>query len=208
MVLLDEPFSALDSPVRHELVREMRRLQHQAGLSTVLVTHDPEEAAMLADEILVIGEGRLLQAGPAVEVFRRPASPAVARLLQIENLLTGTAIGGGRIDVGGHPEQVERSIQTATELPAGTSVLWCVRPNQISVSRDGRYPGRIVDVVQLTTSVSITVRLDHGPELEAWMANFDELEVGELCRISIEPAAVAVWAAPEASISFPPVPAS
>ena len=75
LVLLDEPFSALDAPVREELRRELRRLQREAGLSTVIVTHDPEEAALLADEILVVDEGRLLQAGPRAEVFARPASP-------------------------------------------------------------------------------------------------------------------------------------
>ena len=56
LVLLDEPFSALDAPVRDELRRELRRLQRETGLSTVLVTHDPEEAALLADEILVVAD--------------------------------------------------------------------------------------------------------------------------------------------------------
>ena len=96
LVLLDEPFSALDAPVRDELRRELRRLQREAGLSTVLVTHDPEEAALLADEILVIDEGRLLQAGPRAEVFNRPASPQVARLLGIPNLGYGHGRGARR----------------------------------------------------------------------------------------------------------------
>jgi ABC-type Fe3+/spermidine/putrescine transport system ATPase subunit/ABC-type sulfate transport system permease component len=99
LVLLDEPFSALDAPVRDELVRELRRLQHEAGLSTVLVTHDPTEAAMLADELLVVVDGRLLQAGPCADVFRRPASAEVARLLGIDNLLTGVAGPQGGIVV-------------------------------------------------------------------------------------------------------------
>ena len=89
LVLLDEPFSALDAPVREELRHELRRLQRDAGLSTVLVTHDPEEAAFLADEILVIADGQILQAGLSREVYHRPASPRVARLLGIENLLPG-----------------------------------------------------------------------------------------------------------------------
>jgi molybdate transport system permease protein len=63
LLLLDEPFSGLDAPVREELRRELRRLQRERGLSTVLVTHDPEEAALLADEVVVIDEGRVLQAG-------------------------------------------------------------------------------------------------------------------------------------------------
>ena len=66
LVLLDEPFSGLDAPVRDELRRELRRLQRETGLSTVLVTHDPEEAALLADEILVVADGRLLRPDRAV----------------------------------------------------------------------------------------------------------------------------------------------
>ena len=100
LVLLDEPFSALDAPVREELRRELRRLQRDAGLSTVIVTHDAEEAALLADEIIVIGEGGLLQAGPRAEVFSRPASPQVARLLGIPNLIHGTVAEPGVIAVG------------------------------------------------------------------------------------------------------------
>ncbi|HVT66481.1 MAG TPA: ATP-binding cassette domain-containing protein, partial [Trebonia sp.] len=107
LVLLDEPFSALDAPVRDELRRELRRLQREAGLSTVLVTHDPEEAALLADEILVVDDGRLLQAGPRAEVFGRPASPQVARLLGIPNLVRATVTAPGTLTVpaaGGYPD--------------------------------------------------------------------------------------------------------
>jgi molybdate transport system ATP-binding protein/molybdate transport system permease protein len=195
VVLLDEPFSALDSPVRHELVRELRRLQHQAGLSTVLVTHDPDEAAMLADELLVIGEGRLLQAGPCAEVFRRPASPEVARLLKIENLLAGTAAGDGLIDVASQPDHGPRYIQTESDVMAGTTVLWSVRPNHVTISRKGGYPARVVDVIELGTSTSVTVQLDNGPDLQVWVADSDQLEVEAPCSVNIEPQAINVWSA-------------
>jgi molybdate transport system permease protein len=165
-------------------------------LSTVLVTHDPDEAAMLADEILIIGDGRLLQAGPCADVFRRPASPAVARLLRIDNLLPGTAVGDGLIDVIGQPQRLDRCIATDTDLPAGTAVLWCVRPNQVSVASDGRYPARVTDVIQLGTSAPITVQLDDGPELRAWMPSSGHLEIGDPCTVDIEPDVVSVWVAP------------
>ena len=71
-MLLDEPFSSLDAPVRAQLRRELRRLQRDVNLSTVLVTHDPEEAAMLADEIIVVSDGRVLQSGSCRDVFRPP----------------------------------------------------------------------------------------------------------------------------------------
>jgi ABC-type sulfate/molybdate transport systems ATPase subunit/ABC-type sulfate transport system permease component len=164
LVLLDEPFSALDAPVREELRRELRRLQREAGLSTVLVTHDPEEAALLADEILVVDEGRLLQAGPRAEVFARPASPQVARLLGIPNLIpatvaepgvlavgaaAGTAVGDGPVSPGstvssgntGTRDDAGLLIAAPTsDLPVGADVLWTIRPDHITV-----LPGPVSD---------------------------------------------------------------
>ena len=85
VLLLDEPFSALDLPVRMEPRRELRTLQLETGLATVLVTHDPDEAAYLSDELMVISEGALLQSGTSRSVFTRPLSPEVARLIGVEN---------------------------------------------------------------------------------------------------------------------------
>jgi ABC-type sulfate/molybdate transport systems ATPase subunit/ABC-type sulfate transport system permease component len=159
LVLLDEPFSALDAPVREELRRELRRLQREAGLSTVLVTHDPEEAALLADEILVVDEGRLLQAGPRAEVFARPASPHVARLLGIPNLIHAAVAEPGLLAVGAPvasgaptgnsaaptgkaapagnsgPSGADGLLVAAETggLPAGADVLWTIRPDHITV---------------------------------------------------------------------------
>ena len=98
LLLLDEPFSALDAPVRFELRRELRRLQHETGLATVLVTHDPEEAAFLADEVIVISDGRALQSGSTGDLFTRPSSPEVARLLGIANLHRAVVDSDGWID--------------------------------------------------------------------------------------------------------------
>jgi molybdate transport system permease protein len=81
LLLLDEPLSALDRPVREELRQEIARLQREAGVATVLVTHDADEAALLAGDVIVIEDGRLLQAGTREEVFGAPASDVVARLL-------------------------------------------------------------------------------------------------------------------------------
>jgi ABC-type Fe3+/spermidine/putrescine transport system ATPase subunit/ABC-type sulfate transport system permease component len=206
VVFLDEPFSALDAPVRHELLREVRRLQHQAGLSTVIVTHDPDEAAILADEILVIAKGQLLQAGPCAEVFRRPASAEVARLLRIDNVLRGIAVGGGVIDVsedapGG---TVQRClVQTDTEISAGTPVTWCVRPNQIQIDPGGLYPVRVTDLIELGTSVTVSLQLLGGPELQAWLPSRQDHEVGSQCAVSIDPTAISVWA-PAAAGFAPP----
>ncbi len=201
LVLLDEPFSALDAPVRDELVRELRRLQRQAALSTVLVTHDPREAAMLADEILVLGDGRLLQSGPCAEVFRRPASPEVARLLGIDNLLHGTSRGAGVIEVTAAAGRPGILIETGSSLAEGAAALWCVRPEQVTVAGRGRYPATVTDLVDLGASTAVTVRLDGGPELRSRSSapgdpGLGELRVGEPCGVDMAPGDITVWAAP------------
>ncbi len=97
LLLLDEPFSALDAPVRLELRRELRRLQRETGLATVLVTHDPEEAAFLADEVIVISDGRALAvridegslhpslvAGGGTAARRRQPAPGGSRVRRVD----------------------------------------------------------------------------------------------------------------------------
>jgi molybdate transport system permease protein len=81
LLLLDEPLSALDRPVREEFRLELQHLQREAGVATVLVTHDSDEAALLAGDVIVIEDGRILQAGSREEVFGAPTSDRVRRLL-------------------------------------------------------------------------------------------------------------------------------
>ena len=100
-MLLDEPFSALDAPLRSRLRRELRNLQREIAATTIIVTHDPVEAAFLADELLVLNNGRVLQAGPTEGVFSRPASELVARLLGAEDLGEGIAVAEDRIAIEG-----------------------------------------------------------------------------------------------------------
>jgi molybdate transport system permease protein len=190
VVLLDEPFSSLDAPARDELRHEVRRLQHDAGLSTVLVTHDPEEAALLADEVVVIADGRLLQAGTREDVYSHPAFPQVARLLGMRNInparsVAPTALSTGTLTIAVNP----------TAFPAGVDVLWCVRPEQIDISDSGRYPAQIVDVARLGAATAVEVRLDHGAALHIRTLKSIDLSIGAVCRIDIDPSAITVWAA-------------
>lgn len=84
LLLLDEPLSALDWPTRRELRSLLREFLKSQGIPTVLVTHDPHDVLALADRVVVLEAGRVLQAGDVPEVFERPASQQVARLLRLE----------------------------------------------------------------------------------------------------------------------------
>lgn len=188
VVLLDEPFSALDAPVRDELRREVRRLQRETGLSTVLVTHDPEEAALLADEIVVISDGRVLQAGATRELYARPAGPEVARLLGIENLVTSRVVAAGVVSLGS-----SRLPADTAGYAVGDEVRWCVRPEHVRLDPDGTVPGVVDDVADLGRVFAVSVTLDGGPVLRIRTSDAVLLDAGDPCRITIDATYLKVW---------------
>jgi len=93
VVLLDEPFSSLDTSLRGEMRAEVRRVLHEAGASAILVTHDQEEALSVADRVAVMLDGAVAQTGTPAEIYLRPATRGVASLLGDGNLLPGSAAG-------------------------------------------------------------------------------------------------------------------
>ncbi|HLE95978.1 MAG TPA: ABC transporter ATP-binding protein [Candidatus Thermoplasmatota archaeon] len=100
VLLLDEPFSALDRPLREDLRRAVSSLHRRLGLTTVLVTHDREEALTLADRIVVLRGGRVVEHGPAEQLYSRPSRAFTARFLGSANVLSpdeARALGGPRV---------------------------------------------------------------------------------------------------------------
>jgi molybdate transport system permease protein len=187
MLLLDEPFASLDTPVRNELRRELRSLQLGAGATSVLVTHDPEEAALLADEILVIEGGKLLQAGTRAEVFGRPASIVVARLLGIRNLLGGRILRSGVLDTGGVQLHVRED-----SLPPGADVRWYVPAECIGVGASGSHKATVLDVADLGSGSEIQLRLE-GLKLIARTPTVASLRPGTECFVEVPSEAIRLW---------------
>jgi iron(III) transport system ATP-binding protein len=95
VLLLDEPLSNLDAALRGQLRRELRQLHERLGTTTVLVTHDQEEAAALADTIAVMHDGRIAQMGTAAEVFAHPTTRFVAEFVGFDNFVAGRLVGIG-----------------------------------------------------------------------------------------------------------------
>ena len=112
VLLLDEPFSALDEALRADLRTELLRLRAEVDIPIIFVTHDLREAHLLADSIAVLDGGRVLQHGPREEIFRHPASRRVAELTGVRNLFAGIA-DGDRVLVEGLPLRVEPVPATA-----------------------------------------------------------------------------------------------
>ena len=131
LLLLDEPLSALDTPTRLRLRGELRGLLRQLNLPTLLVTHDRQEALTLGDDLVVMHEGRVVQQGPASEVFSRPSSLAVAGILAVETIQPGRILhcadGLATVALG-----ETHLTALAQDLPAGTSeVFVCIRAEDV-----------------------------------------------------------------------------
>jgi ABC-type sulfate/molybdate transport systems ATPase subunit/ABC-type sulfate transport system permease component len=202
VVLLDEPFSALDAPVRRELRRELRSLQRDAGLSTVLVTHDPEEAAFLADEIVVLADGLVLQAGAVRDVYRRPCSLQVAQLLGVRNVGHGVIAGDGQSLLAGSV-----ALAVSERLSPGSQVLWSVQPELVMVSESGAagatppgrttdvraHPAVVIDVIDLGTTVELIVQLDGGVQLASRSPDPAISGAGGTCVVRLEPETIRIW---------------
>ncbi|MEE8622600.1 MAG: putative 2-aminoethylphosphonate ABC transporter ATP-binding protein, partial [Alphaproteobacteria bacterium] len=100
LLLLDEPLSALDAKVRVYLRHEVRRLQRRLGITTIMVTHDQEEALTMADRIVVMEQGAIVQVGTPTEIYRDPATRFVADFVGTMNFLPGVVLGPRRVRLG------------------------------------------------------------------------------------------------------------
>jgi iron(III) transport system ATP-binding protein len=140
LLLLDEPLSALDARVRARLRGEIRDLQRRLGITTIMVTHDQEEALTMSDRIVVMSKGRIDQVGTPTEVYDRPATPFVADFVGKMNFLRGRLLGEDRVDLAGAP------LTFAPALPygRGIGVTVCVRPEDIVLRGiEPRTPNRL-----------------------------------------------------------------
>ena len=135
LLLLDEPLSALDAIERVRLRGEIRALQQRLGLTTIMVTHDQEEALSMADRIVVMNAGRIEQVGSPREVYEAPATPFVADFVGKINVLPAVSVGGRRCRVGAFSLPV-----VGEDVPAGSPVKLYLRPEDVGVHVNGSAP--------------------------------------------------------------------
>ncbi len=181
VLLLDEPFSAVDQMTRERLKRELVVLRRSLGCPIVLVTHDIDEALALADRMTVLHRGRTLQSGVPDDLRLRPVSANVARLMGQPNVFSGRveAIAAGdkpgRLAWGGR----RLDVTTTGDVRAGETVAWMIPSEAIVLHRRERpsagerenpVPGVIVDLTRLGDQTALTVELSGAGE--AAMLNF------------------------------------
>lgn len=154
VLLLDEPFGALDAQVRMELRRWLRRLHERIGLTSVFVTHDQEEALELADRVAIFHQGRIQQVGTPEEVYEHPATPFVCGFLGQVNLFHGR-IQEGCVRIG--PAAFDLH---ASGYPEGTPVVAYARPHEIDVTLEGSDGAHFAGLVRRILPVGPVVRLE------------------------------------------------
>jgi putative spermidine/putrescine transport system ATP-binding protein len=182
VLLLDEPFAALDAKLRETLRVDLRRLLHELAITAIHVTHDQIEAYCLAEELVVMKSGRIEQAGPPLEVYAKPATPFVATFLGSANLLDGEVVIT-------HQRSRLRlpfvEMDAPADLPAG-SCRAMIRPEDIVVSPSGNGDIRaeVVSATFLGNQVRLGLRAG-GCRIDAMASNDTMPAVGDTVEIRI-----------------------
>jgi len=198
-LLLDEPFSAVDKMTREALYRELALIRRRLAAPTLLVTHDLEEARLLADRLCLLDAGRVLQQGRPQEVAAAPVSATAARLLGHRNVLSArVAAADGktiRLDWGG----LEIQARSGLSVRSGETVDWLVPPTaitpdaQASPPRENRLQGRVHEQIVLGETAFLTLAPDHAPETSLSI----QLPAAHAAALSLETGAAL-------TCSFPP----
>jgi spermidine/putrescine transport system ATP-binding protein len=164
VLLLDEPLSALDYKLRKEMRTELKRLQHETGITFVFVTHDQEEALTMSDRIAVMSAGRILQVGTPRDIYNRPAERFVANFIGETNFLSADVLhlgnGCARVRLA---SGCELDAAFAGGFTPGAKVTIVVRPEHACLVADGgALSGILGDVVYSGTDTHFHVQLDVG----------------------------------------------
>lgn len=180
VLLLDEPFGALDAKVRKELRASLRHLHEQIDVTTVFVTHDQEEAMELADEIVVINKARVEQVGPPAEIYDNPATPFVMGFVGPVNVLPSTA-----------------GIFHSFESPSSPVFL---RPHDVLIDTKpdaASTPAKINRIVHLGWEIEVELSLKDGQEVTAYLTreHLEQLQLYPQQRVYIKPRKAKAFAA-------------
>ncbi|HSW42250.1 MAG TPA: ABC transporter ATP-binding protein [Patescibacteria group bacterium] len=190
VLLLDEPLGALDLKLRRQMQLELKRIQHEVGITFIYVTHDQEEAMTMSDRIAVMNRGRYEQLADPETLYERPATRFVAGFLGISNLLRGTVVE--RSD---RHDSVRLDEGVVVRVPAGTSIASSsievgVRPEKIRMYGLDREPstglnvlaGTVRDASYLGVSTQYVVETRRGGRLTVYEQNVERTLHGSLYR--------------------------
>jgi spermidine/putrescine transport system ATP-binding protein len=156
VLLLDEPLGALDLKLRKQMQLELKRIQHEVGITFIHVTHDQEEAMTMADEIAIMNGGRIEQLGTPSDLYERPRTSFVASFLGASNLLSGTVVGSDRVRLedGTDVRVLERTV-------AGRSgaIAIGIRPEKLRIgeAEANQVTGQVAEIAYIGVSTQYVV---------------------------------------------------
>ncbi len=197
VLLLDEPFSAVDQVTRRKLQQELARLRAHLNIPMLLVTHDLDEARMLADRMVILHKGNTLQSGPPEQVLTQPDNAAIARLVGLQNLFEGTLVSEGddlKLAWLGH-----RLAVTRIAGAGGDRVAWVIPPEGVLLHRRERpsrgeaenpVAGTVQDCLRLGPFTQIRLLPEGGGEPLAFsvpthVAERNEIAPGAMARVTL-----------------------
>jgi len=193
VLLLDEPFGALDAKVRKELRRWLRQLHDEIHVTSVFVTHDQEEALEVSDRVVLLNQGRVEQIGTPAEVYDHPATPFVASFLGSVNLFHGR-VTEGFLHVGEH------ALAIGAEHAATEQAVAFVRPHEFDLIPGGTaadgLPARIIRIATIGPTAQLDLSRDDGELVEVELSReaFSGFGLIEGDRVAIRPRTVRIFA--------------
>jgi putative spermidine/putrescine transport system ATP-binding protein len=191
VLLLDEPFGALDKALRVEMQDEVRALTTRLGLTTVLVTHDQEEAMIMADRIAVMNGGLIAQIGTAADLYERPADPFIADFIGTTNVFD-VVVGSDGMAV---DASSGLSFPLAGDVPTG-SVKVALRPERVRLDDGGSLMMDVTKVSYRGTAIAVSLKHGSGRVVEAAVINDGRQvpSVGDSVRVGWRPQDIMVLA--------------
>jgi len=204
VLLLDEPFSAVDKVTRRKLYMELNTLRRELDMPVILVTHDLDEAAMLADSLCVIHQGKTLQQGPPEQVLYQPNNIAIARQVDARNVFSGQLVKyDGALTLRWFDYYI--NVDKSMGFSDGQTVFWTLSPSKVLLHQRvrrsrGEYEnplvGTICEMIVLRGITTLLVRIENTQgtvlqmDLPEHVAMRNDLAIGEIISVSLLAAAI------------------
>ena len=189
VLLLDEPFGALDRKLRETMQLEVRRLQRRLGLTTIFITHDQEEALVLSDRIAVMNKGAIQQVATTTEIYERPANDFVADFVGESNIFHGTVTEPGVVTLAGG-----RRLMVNGGGRVGDRLGVLMRPERFAASGANSFAGEVLEAVYLGASFKLRLACIDGLELIVRQPARGRLPAaGKRIEVGIDPDAIHVF---------------